>query len=223
MNIREFDAANMAGAVAHVAAARVCALLQDHAEELAHNWFVDVAEISPEQVETYVEEMAEFICARNISSGETVWRQTMALGYDTIKAGQFAELPVPMQMAFNLFTQTVQSLSAAIVLLQKAEEEADKQQEDVPLPRYEDSIEADGEPGPGDEVDWADGVRKNEAKQAKGKKPAPKPKQAKKPAKKQEPLSAGESLVKGPQNKGGRPSATKAKKVQSGKPAAKPS
>lgn len=168
MNINLLDAESVAGAVAHMAAARLYGVMTDEDGAVQHEWYrgSGADELAADAIDAHIAEMAAFVCRRNITRGEPVYIQANADQFFVTTAKSFLAEPQALRFAFDLF---------ALVCLQTFERIHEAQQHEVrmverasqarqPGLKKEDSIleEVDSV---FDEVEHADELRAMDAKQ----------------------------------------------------------
>lgn len=230
MDITKIDPVSYATRVAHLAAGEMFGLLAE-AQEPAQleAWYRagNAGTLATAEIGDQVLHMGLYVASNQVEQGERLWRWAVSKGY--VPAGDWPVLGLASRQAFECFVDTARHCYLGLATAQKAVDDARQAAGTAPAPlALEDSIFEREEPlgtlrpeavaaGPlvarytrERELDDAEEKAKavaakavaEQAAAAEAARKAPKPKRP--PREKPAPLSAGDTLVAPPANKGGR-------------------
>lgn len=155
MNLLKLDTISVAGAIGHAAAARLTTILNDD-DNAADLWFATDDALQGYVVDDVIYRLAEFVCAQNVTSGETLHHFAFEERINR-QSRAFRSQPEAVRWAYDIFVLTTLKAWKQLSSYQERAEWEEKrrtQPKPKPIP-IEETIfeEIDGLDA---KVEWAD-------------------------------------------------------------------
>lgn len=149
MKITEIDAVSYAASIGHAAASRFYALLSGVEVAFLNTWFDPTSgEIELDVVNDTIGQMAAYVCGRNVTNPEQLYRHAEITGLTTTQGIHFLKQDLVVRESYRLFVETCRTVHDTLAGEQKRTEEAEVRAKaktvSRPLPREDSIFEKEG-------------------------------------------------------------------------------